>query len=781
MCLKTVSDYEIIADSKNGRYIKAVFCQQLNFPKKYILMYKRLLIKKRTIAMLYKAHVNEKTGKVQTVREHCENTAELCRQFSIPELKDFMYAIGLLHDIGKFQESFQRRISGENIRVEHSTCGAIAAREHYPDAIGLMMEYCIAGHHSGIPDGGFKNDTPDLSTLCGRLKRSFEDFSVYKEEFKLPEMNRKEIVAFLMQDCDRNEEMLVDKFAFLTRYAFSCLVDADTKDTVAFCKEERIKPLTADFEACLKRVNEKLNSFKCLTPLQKTRSVLQQQVFQKSNISGEIFLMNMPTGSGKTLCSIKYALERAVREEKKRIIYVIPYNSIIDQTMQVFEELFGEDADILRHQSTFSYEDATDYSEDYRKAARSGTENWEVESIIVTTSVQFFESVYSNKRGKLRKLHNMADSVLIFDEAHLMPQDYLQPCLRAVAYITRYLNSEAVFLTATMPDFGKLLRQYALKNSEIRNLIDDTSGFSAFQKCRYQSLGERSTEELMELAMSYPSALIIVNSKKSAKKLFEVCRGKKYHLSTYLTAYDRQRIIQDIHKDLEQLEIDFPDYKEVPDDRKIIIISTSLIEAGVDLDVYTVFRELSGLDSILQAGGRCNREGKRNQAEVYVFEFADENRTAQDIKSNITTSILERYEDISCQQSIEEYYNRLFLAKKDLIEKNTITQDCHEISSIPFCEYAQRVELIDSKTISLVVPRDKESQEIVDSLKYTGGGVNITRRLQKYTCSIYQRELDDLICQHAAADFGSGILCLTNLDYYDENTGISFEAKDYFI
>ena len=151
----------------------------------------------------------------------------------------------------------------------------------------------------------------------------------------------------------------------------------------------------------------------------------------------------MPTGSGKTLCSVKFALERAVRKEKKRIIYVIPYNSIIDQTADVLESLFGKEAQILRHQSTFFY-DGDDYDEDYRQAAKCASENWDA-PLIITTAVQFFESIYANKRGKLRKLHHMADSILVFDEAHLMPVEYLQPCLRAIAYITRYLNSEAVF------------------------------------------------------------------------------------------------------------------------------------------------------------------------------------------------------------------------------------------------------------------------------------------------------------------------------------------------
>lgn len=729
----------------------------------------------------YIAHRNEFTGLIQTVKAHCENTAELCRRFSVPEMKDFMLAVGLLHDVGKYQESFTKRINGANIRVEHSTCGALAACENY--AIGpmaLMMGYCIAGHHSGIPDGGFANDSSDMLTLHGRMKRQFEDYSEYKNELSLPELNEKSWLIYLLRDCNNDMEKLIDKFAFLTRYAFSCLVDADSIDTANFCKERQLpRKLKADFQACLAIVNDTLSAFVCKTELQKTRSLLQKQAFQNISQDAEIYLLNMPTGSGKTLASVKIALERAIAKKKKRIIYIIPYNSIIEQTAEVFEKLFSGNMEILRHQSTFSYEDDANGSEDYREAARTATENWDA-PFIITTAVQFFESVYANKRGKLRKMHNMSDSILIFDEAHLMPQDYLQPCLQAVAYITRYLHSEAVFLTATMPDFEKLIREYALPDSRINKLIQDTSSFVKFQKCRYRYLGEVTASDLLFRSFEYPSSLIVVNRKSTARTLYEECRGKKYHLSTYMTSLDRKRVLKDIRKELIQLETDYPDYKNIPEDRKITIISTSLIEAGVDLDVYTVFRERAGLDSILQAGGRCNREGKRKTAEVYVFDLDEETKKAAiDEKSNLTKGLLEKYTDISDANCISEYYSRLFFMKKEDIQKNTMHQECSDIRSIPFKEYADKFELIDSRTISLVVPRDEQSEKLIEEMKYTKTGN--ARKLQNYTCSLYQKELEDLIRQHAADDYGTGIYCLTNADYYDENKGVLFEASDYFL
>lgn len=728
---------------------------------------------------VYKAHINENTGKVQTVKEHSENTAALCREFAIPPLKDALYIMGLYHDTGKYQEAFQRRINGEHIRAEHSICGAIEVQNAHKNALGTLMAYCIAGHHGGLPDGGSAGDTTDMPTLQGRLKRTMEDYSVYQKELASPPIDDRQCISFLIKGCDMQKEKIVDQFAFWTRYAFSCLVDADWLDTAAFCGEKPQRNLRADFEKALSLVKKKLDGFVCRTDLQKSRSLIQKQAFQSVDRQAEIFLMNMPTGSGKTLCSVRFALERAVRTGKKRIIYIIPYNSIIDQTAEVFEDLFENDVEILRHQSTFSYEDAVDREEDYREAAKSAVENWDA-PFIITTAVQFFESVHANKRGKLRKMHNMADSILVFDEAHLMPSKYLQPCLQAIAYITKYLNSEALFLTATMPDFEKLMRQYALPDSTMCNLISDTTLFSGFQKCGYRFLGKMSVETLLCQAREYPSALIVVNTKEAARTLYREGRGKKFHLSTYMAACDRKRIIDEIKTELEKLENEFGDNGVVPDDRRITVISTSLIEAGVDLDFHKVFRELAGLDSILQAGGRCNREGKRAEAEVGIFVYEGKRTgVSQDERENLTKGLLEKYDDISCPESIREYYDRLYFMKEKEIRKYAMHQYTGDIHSIPFQKYAEEFELVDSQTVSIVVERDDACRKLVAALRQTGKGN--ARALQKYTCSVNQREFEDLLKQHVAEDYGTGIWCLTNADYYDADTGILFEAKDYII
>ena len=251
--------------------------------------------------------------------------------------------------------------------------------------------------------------------------------------------------------------------------------------------------------------------------------------------------------------------------------------------------------------------------------------------------------------------------------------------------------------------------------------------------------------------------------------------GRKYHLSTYMTAYDRQKVLQAIREELKSLDEDFPD-GNIPEERRITIISTSLIEAGVDLDVYTVFRELNGLDSILQSGGRCNREGKRDKGEVFVFEFENE---AQNDKMNITQRLLAEYKDISQPECIEEYYEEVFFLKQENIQKNTMHIKCRSFENLPFQTYAEQFELIPDRTCSIVVPRDEKSRKLVDTLRYTK--IENEKELQKYTCTVTKKELDELIKQHVADDFGTGIYCLTNEDYYDENLGILLEAQDYFL
>ena len=722
------------------------------------------------------AHINSLTNEVQTIKDHSLCTAEMAKKFSVAELKPLVYSLSLLHDIGKYQPSFQERINGKNIRAEHSTCGAIEAKKLFGKGVSSMIaQYCIAGHHSGIPNGGNFADTKDDVTLQGRLKREFEDYSDYKSELTVEKPDEKAVKKYMSKTAKDNES-LIETFAFIARYCFSCLTDADSLDTAEFCTGRKDIELTSEFKECLDKINEKIASFKAETELQKARSIVQAQAYEKVGEDANVYLMNMPTGSGKTLCSMKFALERAIKTGKRRIIYVIPYNSIIDQTVSIFEDIFGDSAQILRHQSSFCIDD-TDNSEEYKALLKNVTENWNAQ-IIVTTSVQFFESIYANKRNKLRKIHNMADSIIIFDEAHMMPTQYLQPCLRAVSLVTKLINSEAVFLTATMPDFEQLIKQYSMPETSIKSLIEDKSRFASFKKGDFLNVGDISEEGLLEQAMQKPAALIVVNKRSTAAKLYDLLPGsvgEKYHLSTYMTAFDRKRVIDEIKKKLDALYKEYPDPEKAPPSRRIIVVSTSLIEAGVDLDFFTVYRELSGLDSILQAGGRCNREGKRRNAAVYIFNFG---KPSTDARVNTAKALLEKYDDISSPECIEKYYEIIYKFNDEFIREMSIAKDVHGFDSVPFADYAKNFRMIDSNTVAVAVECDEESKALMTQLK--AAGFTNHRKLQKYMFSVYEYELKMLIDIGVVKEYG-GIWCLTDSNRYSSEKGISFEMHDNII
>ena len=264
------------------------------------------------------------------------------------------------------------------------------------------------------------------------------------------------------------------------------------------------------------------------------------------------------------------------------------------------------------------------------------------------------------------------------------------------------------------------------------------------------------------------------------RQVYNLCSGKKYHLSTYMVAYDRQRVISEIRKELIKLEKDFPGLEGVPEERRIVIVSTSLIEAGVDIDVHKVYREQTGLDSILQAGGRCNREGKRSNATTCVFSLNNgEAKRKIDAKTNLMHGLLKKYDDISSPECIKEYYDKLFFINKDEIKMNTLSSMCQDIKCIPFRSYGEKFSIIDSPNISIAIKRDEKSGELIDRLKEKG--TTDMRQLQKYTCSVSPKDMESLIQQNVVEDFGTGVWCLTNPDYYDENTGIKFEGEDYFL
>lgn len=729
------------------------------------------------IIMEYLAHQTEDKARKQPLCVHLKNTAALCEGFSTDSLKSLAYICGLAHDIGKYSADFQKRINGANIRVQHSTGGANAALEENGkgNAAAWVAAFCIVGHHTGLPDGGADVDTKEDATLLGRLKNKSEDLD-YKKDVSLKGiMTNEEFQALAALSCKAPEDY-IEFFAFVTRYIYSCLVDSDFIDTENFFEGEKRESLKNDFEKCRSLLLKYMAKLPQDSPIRLARTGLLNEAVENIKNDAEIYLLNMPTGSGKTLCSVRLALERIellknTSKRKKRIIYVIPYTSIIEQTVDTFEGIFKGEK-ILQHHSNYYYElkASSDDEDGMAEKIKLASENWDAE-FIITTDVQFFESLYHYKSARMRKIHNMADSIIVFDEIHTMPKDYLAPCIRGVGYITRYLNSEAVFMTATMPNFKSIFEEY-IPFCRVKELVDDRYN-AVFKKCGYKYRGELSNEALIKEIGDFKSILIVVNRRQKARELYEELNAaypdtSVYHLSTYMTGYDRSNTIGRIRQRLSLNE-------------KVIIVSTSLIEAGVDIDCQMAYRELSGLDSILQTGGRCNREGRGKDSFVSVFCFENEKMNNEiKIKANITKALFDKYEDISSPDCIAEYYNNYYTQVDEMRKQSIIgLGNISHFKYIPFRTYAEGFKFINSNTVSVIVERDKYSAEKIKELK--NGSRAAAKPLRKYSATVYVYEFERLLKAGVVEDYKTGVYVLTNADYYNEETGLVFEGQDYFI
>lgn len=734
--------------------------------------------------MEFYAHTRE-DGERQTVKAHLIGVSKLAEGFSVDFLKPLAKKASYDHDTGKYALKYQWRLDDDNIKFSHAACGALEYKKFADknDCFAPLMEYCIAGHHTGLMDGGTGADNSDSPTLSGTLKRGNEytgdsDYSAYATEIEFATLTQEEITPPYNELCSAKDPTeLIERYAFFTKFVFSCLTDADFLDTEIFCNKNVERGMSGDFEKALDKLNRELSDMPSDNPLRQARSRIQQQAFDNSVNKSHISILDMPTGSGKTLCSLKLALESG----KKRIIYVIPYTSIIEQTANKFEKMFGDVLPVLQHHSNYSYDGNTEEEKKTVEKLKRTCENWDA-PLIITTSVQFFQSIYHYKGSALRKLHNLRDSVIVFDEIHLIPTELLRPCLKAVGYITKYLNSEALFLSATMPDYSKLFDKF-LPDVNYNKLVTDRTNFKYFKKCEYKDMGKTTLETIAENASRCKNALIVVNTKKTAVELYNLVQGEKYHLSANMTPAHRSRVIEVVRKKLKKGEY-------------ITVVSTSLVEAGVDLDFNTVFRQLSGLDSILQAGGRCNREGKDAKGYVYVFDIDETYRKGSDLamRINKTKGLLEKYQDITSYDCIKEYYDGIFDFNQSRIAENSIAKYNEQSNSfdrqglmspysIPFRSYAMQFEYISADTISLVIddPNDQTCHKLVETLR--NGDMSVRRALQKYSVSVYMNVFKDLYSQGVLKDHGTGIFILENQSYYNNETGLDTQAamQDYFI
>lgn len=692
----------------------------------------------------------------QSIEAHLKGTGDLAETFAA----EFGAAAngklcGLAHDIGKYSDEFQLRLRGGK-KVDHATAGAIECFK-----IKAAFEaVCVIGHHSGLPNVGHKDaDTTESQTFFGRKLRA--------EQGGIPDYrkNWNGHIA-LPQDYFRPSGRGFAT-AFYIRMLYSCLVDADYIDTETFMNGDagrgNYEPLSALCDKLTAYISKWNNPTREIDIL---RQKILNSCIEKASAPRGIFSLTVPTGGGKTVASMAFALNHAVANSMKRIIYVIPYTSIIEQNAKVFRDILGQE-NVVEHHSSVSYELSENADElEYRSAL--ATENWDA-PVIVTTAVQFFESLYANRSSKCRKLHNIANSVIIFDEAQMIPSNNLRPCVAAIAELVRAYNATAVLCTATQPAIDEMLLEYSKKESVVELCPDVDGMFEKFRRTSFEKEGRLTTDELVSRLESQQQVLCIVNTRKFAQEVYEALPSEgRFHLSTLMCPVHRKQKLDEIRERLKS-------------GKTCRVVSTSLIEAGVDVDFPRVFREMAGLDSILQAAGRCNREGKRSAESSIVTVFESENKVNKLIAVNrdAAEETVRDWTQPNTTSTIERYFKayRDFLRNDDKSGVMTASEKGISGCGLPFEWIAKEFKLIDQNTFAVYIPIG-EGKELVSRLREGERSRELYRKAGMYSVSVYENHFNALINAGAAEPFGDDAAILTDLSLYSDEKGLATDVRD---
>lgn len=705
----------------------------------------------QAISHLYKD--TSGTWVIQTNSAHCTGVAELTAKFAAEfGMANWGRLLGLLHDRGKERTSFQtyiRTSSGfDNCpdyseEHHHSYIGAILAHR-LPHDTFCWLSNAIAGHHRGLYD---------MDELGLILMQKFPE-----------EVNQHIPDLELEQPSVRLDNKDV---SHLVRMLFSCLVDADRLDTERFMHPlEFMHRGTVTTMADLKR---SLNTYRLRftklpdTNLNILRTQIQKICEVKGNCAPGFFELNVPTGGGKTIASVIWAVNHAINHDKKRIIIAIPFTSIIVQTAAILRDIFGSE-NVIEHHSSVN-PDKMD------RHASLACENWDA-PIVVTTNVQLFESIFSNRPASCRKLHSLCNSVVILDEIQSLPLKMLQPIIDSMRTYAKLFNTSFLFSTASQPVLDGehkglgTARLYGLPENLITKIIDPD--MTLHRTIRRSELAMDTTQvDIATLAnriAAHPRVLCIVNTRSLALKTYQQLAAENitaYHLSRMMCPAHILETIQEIKHALAE------------SDKHVRVISTQLIEAGVDIDFPVVYRQLAGLDSLLQAAGRCNREGTMPSGITHVFQIDGFRVTGSmgfAIDAMKRMMSLHPDSDWFSPDVMSEYYDALY--------SNTPTFDEADISgmqnSLKNCQYetaARNFRLIDESGITVIVNYG-EAESLVEELQTSGPSRDLSRRLGRYCVSIPQRMFTDLENGGLITQPHPGFFFIPLRDQYDSCTGL---------
>jgi CRISPR-associated endonuclease/helicase Cas3 len=713
----------------------------------------------------------------QSLDDHLRGVARRAGEFGATfGSSEWAYLAGLYHDVGKCHPTFQgylrassgydRAAGNPNARFDHAIAGAGLAMDRF-GAAGKLLGYVIAGHHAGLAD--WVSADSSAGSLSVRLRERA--------------VNLTETLATRGLSADVLEApapstpapLRTDEAMHLwARMLFSCVVDADSLDAEAFAHPEReaVRAAWLGLGQLERNLRSKLVDLPSDGPLNALRNQVREQAMRHVGDAPGFFSLTVPTGGGKTLTSLAFALAHARTQGLRRVIYAIPYLSIIEQTAQVFRDAVG--ADVLEHHSSIDVDDT-----DWRSALAA--ENWDA-PLVVTTTVQLFESLFASKRSQCRKLHNLAGSVIVLDEAQLLPTDFLEPILSALRVLVEGFEVTVVLCTATQPALGDHERPNGASFtglSGVRELVDDPLDLARrLERVTVEwptdpTVPTPWTEVAARLSEE-PQVLCVVNTRADARTIAALVPGAQ-QLTALMCAEHRMVVLEDTQRRLRERET-------------VRVISTQLVEAGVDIDFPVVWRALAGLDSVAQAAGRCNREGKVERGRVHVFVPPRRSppghlRHGEDA----TRSLLAATRGLGLLEpaGYRRYFELLYAVAGGLDRRGILpllTRDARLVQ-FAFRTAAEQFQMIDDDgTTTVFVPYGNGARHIEALRRLEARGERpdrlLLRRLQRYTVCLRSRELAELD-RLGGLDRITTDLTAIKPDFYDESSGVSVAGRDF--
>jgi len=732
----------------------------------------------------------------QPLKDHLLNVAQLAGAFAAQfGAQEWGYLAGLWHDLGKFSPSFQAYLKTQGdyhadelsegvagAKVDHTSAGAQHAVS-VADLLGHLLAYPIAGHHAGLLDG-----ISDSACLEARLKKRVDPWDHGLSELP-PVAPPTALPDFLQRALDQraaDPAGVAFSFASFVRMLFSCLVDADFLDTERFMDPERHSARPRWPEDVFERMAGALDRYverfgKATTPVDGERRRVRQACLDAASAEPGLFSLTVPTGGGKTLSSLAFALQHARIHGLRRIVYVIPFTSIIEQNADVFRQVFaplkehGLPDPVVEHHSAL---DAGRESLESRLAA----ENWDA-PLIVTTSVQFYESLFANRPSRCRKLHNLARSVIILDEAQKLPVDYLRPCLLALRELAANYGASVVLCTATQPAVERR-EDFSVGLEGVREIVPDPLRlYVALKRVEVRDLGVLHDEDLAERLLREEQVLCIVNTRRHARELFGRMKGQGevIHLSAAMCPAHRTRVLEEVRKRLDRGET-------------CRVVSTQLVEAGVDVDFPVVFRSLAGLDAIAQAAGRCNRNGRLARGITYVFrsEHRDSERFLRDTAQAADQllgggSAPPLYDDPLSLEAVEHYFRLYYWSQQERWDRNHILgkYSLANRRDLPFLfsfrDVSNRFRLIEDSGEPVIVPRGDQGQELCSRLResWVLPDARLLRSLQRYTVQVPRRTWQRHLGGNIELVHDRYPVLVSSELHYDERLGLVLDREDH--